>query len=305
MALCDALEVQTKSSQRAHQILVKTCLATLANSQNSKDLLEQDVRPSSRRLFDAQKYAELLAEIPTLVGPKAMREAMGATLSELSALEDENHLIPRTRIAKVKNPWRISDGTTFVAEILIRAILVEDDNNSWENLLLARRRSEVGLSNLIQAIRAGQISVGQRTGVSGFHGIVVHNSEVDLLASSRLEPQKTNEIPPPGEISAAEFGRTVGLRDHGRFIALVEAGHTPGFQCIHPSTKRIQYRLSANDISSFHLRLVTLTTLIEETGYHRNTLKSLLAATRVNRFSPEGQDFGPVYLREEAIKALK
>ncbi|WP_458791910.1 hypothetical protein [Yoonia sp. MH D7] len=158
---------------------------------------------------------------------------------------------------------------------------------------------------MIQAVREKQISVGQRLEVSGFHGIVVHNSQVDLLVSSRSKPNNPNEMLPFGEISAAEFGCAVGLRDHGSFIALVKAGQTPALQRTHPRTKRVQYRLRAEDISSFHRRFVTLTTLIEETGYHRNTLKSLLAAAHVNRFSPDGQDFGPVYLRKEAIKALK
>jgi hypothetical protein len=268
-------------------------------------LTEQDDRPSSRRVFDAKEHAELLAEIPTLVGPKAMREAMGATLRELMALEDEGLLIPRTHIAKIKNPWRVSDGTAFVAELLTGAVPVVEDDNDWETLLQARKRTRVGLSDLIQAVREEQMSVGQRMGGTGFHVIVVQNSQVDLLASLRPKPSIPNEVLSPGEISAAEFGRTVGLRDHGYFIALVEAGQTPALQHMHPRTKRVQYRLSAEDISSFHRRFVTLTTLIEETGYHRNTLKTLLAAARVDRFFPEDQDFGPVYLREEAVKALK
>lgn len=36
--------------------------------------------------------------------PRAMCEAMGATKTELAALEEEGLLIPRTRVAKVKNP---------------------------------------------------------------------------------------------------------------------------------------------------------------------------------------------------------
>ena len=40
-------------------------------------LPEQDVRPPSRRVFDARAHSGLLAEIPTLVGPIAMREGDG------------------------------------------------------------------------------------------------------------------------------------------------------------------------------------------------------------------------------------
>jgi hypothetical protein len=37
-----------------------------------------DDHASSRRVFQARPYAELLAEIPTLVGPRAIREAMSS-----------------------------------------------------------------------------------------------------------------------------------------------------------------------------------------------------------------------------------
>lgn len=49
----------------------------------------------------------------------------------------------------------------------------------------------------------------------------------------------------------------------------------------------------------------TLTTLSSETGLHRNTVRGLLAASRVTPFAPDRQEFGPVYLRAEALRALK
>ncbi len=62
-----------------------------------------------------------------------------------------------------------------------------------------------------------------------------------------------------------------------------------------------QYRMTAEDMAAFHRRFVTLTTLSAETGQHRNTLKGRLAARRVTPFSPEGQDFGAVYLRGDVM----
>jgi len=106
-------------------------------------------------------------------------------------------------------------------------------------------------------------------------------------------------------MSAAEFDRSVGLRDHGTFISLIEAGHTPAVRQTNRKTGRQQYWLSAEDIASFHGRFVTLTTLSDETGHHRNTLKSLLEASRVARFAPGDRNFGAIFLREEAIAALQ
>jgi hypothetical protein len=127
---------------------------------------EQDDRPASRRIFEARPYAELLAEIPTLVGPRAMHEAMGATKTELAALEEEGLLVPRTRVAKVKKHWRIPDGLALVADLSVGATPVAEDDREWETLLLARKRTQVSLADLVAAIREGLLEVGQRAGAA-------------------------------------------------------------------------------------------------------------------------------------------
>ncbi|MBY6203222.1 TniQ family protein [Maritalea mobilis] len=261
-------------------------------------LIPNDPKPANRRLFDAQAYAALLSEIPTLVGPIAMRNAMGATRQELSALAEDGLLVPRTRVKKVKNPWRISDGVALVEDLSANAVPVGETDKDWETLLLARNRRNVSLIELIGAVREKRLQVGQRVGVEGFHGIVVAKVEVDRV----VPPQKTtldvvlDEA--PGTVSAAEFGRSVGLRDGGAFLALIEAGHVPAQAIEHPRTGRPQYRMNPEHIEAFHRRFVTLTTLSAETGKHRNTLKGLFKSEGIKPFAPDGQDYGPVYLRE-------
>lgn len=263
-----------------------------------------DRRPPSRKLFDAQAYAALLAEIPTLVGPIAMRTAMGATKRELVTLADEGVLIPRTTIEKVKNPWRISDGIALVAELSTGAILVNKDDKDWEALLLSCRRREVTLSELVQSIRDKRLKVGQRVGVEGFHGIVVLKSEVDLMTVPLKRNPKASLDMLSGTVPAAQFGRSIGLRDGGTFQSLIEAGHVPAQQVMNPLAGRPQYRMTPKDIAAFHQKFVTLTTLSAETGQHRNTLKSVVLSGGISPFSPEGQDFGPVYLRKDVAKVV-
>lgn len=260
-----------------------------------------DPRPQSRRLFEAQDHAGLLAEIPTLVGPLTMRRAMGATNAELVALTESGVLTPRTHVETVKNPWRISDGIALVAELSNGLNTVADEDKDWETCLLACRRRGFALLELVQAIRDGRLTVGQRAGVPGFHGIVVPKSEVDEIfaASKALRVQVLQEV--PGSMSAAEFGRSVGLRDGGVFQAMIEAGHVPANQIINPHTQRQQYRMTPEDMAAFHSRFVTLTTLSTESGHHRNTLKGLLASRRILPFSSGGRDFGAVYLREDVV----
>lgn len=264
-----------------------------------------DPRPQSRKLFDANAYAGLMAEIPTLVGPIAMRTAMGATRMELAALAEEGLLIPRTRVEKVKNPWRVSDGITFVAGLSAGARYVAEDDKEWETLLLACRRAGVPLSDLVLAIGDQRLTVGQRAGVTGFHGIVVPKSEVDVIAtlSRAVRDMVPEEI--PGSMAAAEFGRSVGLRDGGVFQVMICAGHVSAHQVVNPRTGRPQYRMTPEDMAAFHRRFVTLTTLSAESGQHRNTLKGLLAARRISPFAPDGQDFGAVYLRSDVAAIMR
>ena len=256
----------------------------------------RDDRPQSRRVFDAQTHAALLSEIPTLVGPAAMRKAMGATRSELAALKEEGLLVPRTRDAKVKNPWRIADGAALVSDLVTMAGPVAKNADDRETLLLARNRVKTSLSDLIAAIREGQLLWGNRRAFPAFTASSSPKAKWTICPPRACRDESPAEMEPPGVMSAAEFGRTVGLRDNGNFIALIEAGHMPAVQCTNPRTGRFQYRLSAEDISAFHRRFVTLPTLSEETGYHRNTVRTLLTRFRVTRFSPGGQDFGPIYL---------
>ena len=212
-------------------------------------------------------------------------------------------LVPRTRVAKIKFPWRLSDGTNLVAELENRAVPVAAEDGTWETLLLARKRTTVSMSTLIAAIRDGRLPVGKRAGVAGFHGIVVPKKVVECLVPTldlegeRVEPGPSDLIP------AAEFGRSIGLRDNGNCLALIEAGHVPARQVLNLKTGRLQHHLGTEDIAAFHRRFATLTTLAADTGHPRNTLRGLLAAARVGRFAPEGQDVGPVYLKAEVSRA--
>ncbi|PRY89500.1 TniQ family protein [Donghicola tyrosinivorans] len=264
-----------------------------------------DNRPPNRKIFDAQAYAELLIEIPTLVGPIAMREAMGATRQELSALTDARVLVPRTQVEKVKNPWRICDGLSLVLELSRDAVPVDAEENDWETLLLACARRDTNIARLVQAIREKRLSVGHRIGVSGFHGIVLRKSEVDRITSPLRRAKKASLSDLSGTVPAATVGRSVGLRNGGTFQLLIEAGYVSARQITNPHSGRSQYRMTPEDIAAFHERFVTLTTLSDETLLHRNTLRGLITAQRIKPFSPEGQDFGAIYRREDIAPIMK
>src|SRR5690606_35750921 len=76
---------------------------------------------------------------------------------------------------------------------------------------------------------------------------------------------------------------------------------------IHPTTGRQQWRMRASDITVFHNKFATPLTLRARFGLSRNTrglLNRLLVEAGVGRFSPDGQDFGDIWLRAEVEPVL-
>jgi hypothetical protein len=99
-----------------------------------------------------------------------------------------------------------------------------DDDTHWETLLHAGRRRKIGLNDLIERVRDKRMTVGQRNGESGFHGIVVPKSEVEAITPKPGTIHGTASEELRG-MAAAAFRQSIGLRDGGVFQALIEAGH--------------------------------------------------------------------------------
>ncbi|WP_158966851.1 TniQ family protein [Chachezhania sediminis] len=266
-------------------------------------LSPDDRRADARKTFQAPPCQALLDEIPTLVGPIAMRRAIGATLAELKALEADGILVPKTRVATIKSPWRIADGLSLVEELEACAVLLDGDAPGWETIQLAHKRLGIPVGRIMAAVRAGALRLGKRADVFGYHGFVVDIAEMAALK----EPKLPRGEPPPvvDGVSATAFARSVGIRGKGNFLALVEGGYTPAVEVLHPTTKRPQWRMDRDDIAAFHARFATPTVLVAETGAHRNTILAALNALGIEAFQPSGLNIGPIYLRSDLEPALR
>ncbi|KJZ21739.1 hypothetical protein TW79_21235 [Tritonibacter mobilis] len=138
----------------------------------------------------------------------------------------------------------------------------------------------------------------------GYHGLVVEITEVAALKAKVAPKRKpsTNQ----GEMTAAAFARSAGIRGKGQFLALIEGGHTPAMLVVNPTTRRREWRMSRDDIAAFEANYTTPSMLSAETGAHLNTIRAVLQREGVQPFRPNGLDVGPVYLRNavEPVVAL-
>ena len=256
-----------------------------------------DARADARKTFDAKTWQHILDEIPTLVGPIALRRAIGATLAELNGLKADGVLVPRTNVPTIKSPWRIADGQALLEELEAYAQPVAAEEPGWETIQLVHKRLDLPVGEIIAAIRTGALRLGQRPDVFGYHGLVVEIIEVAAFKAKVAPKRKpsTNQV----EMTAAAFARSAGIRGKGQFLALIEGGYTPAMLVLNPTTKRREWRMSRDDIAAFEASYTTPTILLAETGAHWNTIRAILQSEGVQPFRPNGFDVGPVYLRTE------
>jgi hypothetical protein len=281
----------------------------------SKKLVEQiltdagalpaaDPRPSALRTFDASEYAWLLAEIPALVGRGDMLAAIGATEAQLRTLRDENIIRPLTKHPRVKAPWRLADGLALVAELRALTQPGPTDGSGWEVLQFAKQRTGLPVGAMLNAIRERRMRLARDPRQSGYRSFMVLKAEVDSLAGARPHVRRRDNTTPAGQ-PASVFANSIGMRRRGWYPALHEAGHAPAFWIRHPVTRRAVLYVAEDDKTDFHRRFMTPTTMQSEFGLHRQTCTARLRAAGVRPFTPDGVDFGPLYLRQEAEPVLQ
>jgi hypothetical protein len=257
-----------------------------------------DERPNARLTFDAPKYAPLLAEIPTLIGSTTMRKAMGATASQFHSLVEDGILVPAIDIPNIQSPWRRADGTALVASLTAHAVAIAPYDPAWINIQQAKLHSGLSVGEIVNAIRHTHLSVGQYVGQSGYSAICVSATEVDQRAQRAGEKKFT------ADITAAAFGRQVGMRNSGFFLAFVAAGHTPATRRMNFKTHKEHCFMTESDIVAFHTKFMTLPTMATEFGEHRRTLLKRMRDAGVQPYVPNGEYYGFIYLRRDVEAAL-
>ncbi|MBV0893002.1 TniQ family protein [Paracoccus sp. Z118] len=258
-------------------------------------------RPDSRNTFDAEPYGQLLDDIPMLVGPKAMCAAIGCTRGELQTLEHDGVLTPRIRIATTKSRWLVADGLALLSEL--DALSVKNavhDEDGWEQIHSVQVRKGIPVGQIIAAIRAGAVRVRRAVGRTGYGSFQVSEADVTRL----IQATPAFAAPRTAVLSLAAFGRSMGLRDGRALRALAEAGHIQAVKQLNPATHRMQFNVTDEDVEAFHRTFLTPASIGTEVGLDWHSARAVLKAGGVKPFSPDGRNYGSIYLRREAKHCL-
>lgn len=254
-----------------------------------------DNRPPSRKLFDAERYQPLLLDIAKLVGPQKMQQELGMKRSDFNSLVAAGLLVPATSTRKLNEPWRLCEGKALLASLTAKVSLELSEEKGWEAINQSTRRTWAPLADLIKAILSGRLTLARQGPLTGYSALRLNRAEVGAWFSTHHNPARDL----PGVMSAAAFGRSVGLRDKAHFQKLMEDGHVQGVSTRHPRTGQMQWRVDNQHISAFHQRFVTVTTLRRELNISHPEAMMLLRRSGALPFEAAGQSYGALWLRTD------
>lgn len=238
----------------------------------------------------------MLAEIPTLVSLHTLKCEIGISRTELARLVSEGLLTPRVQNEAVHLRWSLAQAKGLLSGLMAKARQISTADPGWEPLLTASRRCRQPIAALLNAVPNGSLAIDAVGG--GFSDLRLRSAEVDRFA-------RPSEVPDAETlITASAFGISVGIKDKGRFRALIDAGQTSATMMRNPKTGIANTFVTAADIAFFHRRFVIMRTLSAETGRMIPELRADLKRAGVAVFAPSEQDFGRLFLREEVEAAL-
>lgn len=258
-----------------------------------------DHRPHARATFDARRFAPLLETIASLVPDGAMHKMLGATETEMMALEHAGILVPRTALSAARLRWRPKEAEALLDELQGYAARSEpSDAEEWMTIQVAQARTGVSIARIFASLRAGDLRLRRQLPHAGYHGFQV--GMADVLTMKAASSAKTGRA-----VSLSEFGRGIGLRDAARLLALVDRGDLAVEDTFHPVTRRRMRTVPESSMAAFRARFLSLTMIEQEFGLQRNASRSLLDRADVRPYLSGNDNGGTLYLRIEVEQALR
>ena len=258
-------------------------------------LIDADL-PDGWAVFDVEAGKDILASLTALMTAKDFAAALGMTRSQFDLLVEDDCLQPALVDATTKHVWDLRDGHRFLDTLLDRAETVDDVGAGWVHIAKSAQRLKCRPGDIVEAIEDGRITkVGRHSGADGYRSVLVWHEDVVRVLASDTAPAMT----------LGGFAEHIGIGQPVFVSRLIRNGHMSVTELRNPRTKALQPYVTEADAAAFHRRFATLHTLARETGETWQKLSRQLRRAGVAPFSPDGVDYGRLYLRSEAEAALR
>lgn len=244
-----------------------------------------DKRPDARLVFEATRAAPILARCRRLVRFKEMAKRLGTSEDQFKVLVQQKVIRPALPAEVTKFQWDTADALELLETFAQKAIVIDPEDGEWVGIGIGASRARVTVRDAINAIRAGKLPVGRRSGDSGYAAFKVRQSDMHYLSPER-----------PIDPTLVEFGTEIGLQSDGTIRALYDAGHLQATRLFNPITCRWGLYMMDTDRAAFYERFTTLKLLGKERNIESRKLARKLNNLGIKQFAPDGTKYDRVYL---------
>ena len=261
----------------------------------AQNLISPDL-PDAWALFDAEAASSLLAELITFLPAKTFAETLCMTRSQFDILVEDGILKPSLSDVDTKHVWNPQEGQAFLANLFSGSEQLVQAQHGWEHISKSAARLKIRPGEIIRAIQDQRLmSIGKHADFDGYAALYVYHDQVAALLGGEVQDAISIEI----------FAKSVGARQQTEFRRLITRGHTPSSKIRNPRTNTEQLYISLSDAEAFHAQYYTLRTMSSKFGRSWQRLSAELAAASVKPFSPDGTNFGNIYLKSEVDHCLE
>ncbi len=264
----------------------------------AEGIVPEEGLPDAWQVFDAKLADAVLKAATSLITAKDFAEGINASRSQFDLLVAGGVLAPRLQSmddAGTKAIWDPADGVRFLDSVFVGASPLRQAQHGWEHISKSAARLMVGPEVIIRAIRDRRIvRIGNHADFDGYAALYVYHDEVCSVLSPEPSSNQSIEL----------FSKTVGIGQPIRMKRLVINGHTPATELVHPKLKTKQLFITLDDADAFHRRFYTPRTMAQAHGKSWQSMTATLRAAGIAVFSPDGEDYGTLYLREDVDRTI-
>lgn len=264
----------------------------------AEGIVPEEGLPDAWEVFDARRADAVLKAATTLITAKDFAAGINASRSQFDLLVAGGILAPRLPSADeagTKAIWDPADGVRFLDSVFLGASPLRQAQHGWEHIAKSAARLMVGPDVIIRAIQERRIvRIGNHADFDGYAALYVYHDEVRSVLSPEQSSNQSIEL----------FSKSVGIGQPIRMKRLVMNGHTPATEMAHPKLKTKQLFITRDDADTFHRRFYTPRTMAQAHGKSWQSMTATLRAAGVEAFSPDGEDYGALYLRQDVDRAF-
>ncbi len=195
----------------------------------------------------------------------------------------------------MKAIWNPAEGQALLESLLKNTVQIQQARHPWVHLAKSAQRLKIEPGLIIKAIQDGRITqIGNLASSDGYASIHVNHVDVVRVLSGPLPEAKSIEA----------FAKAVGINQPSRMRRLILNRHTPSTVMENPTTKAKQHYLTEDDTAAFHSKFMTPRTIAQAYQRSWQSTGAELKAKGVMPFSPNGEIYGSLYLRDEVAAAF-